>query len=159
MGFNSAFKGLKTFLPRPFFVILLRINVIIREKSNDWSTACSLPYASFIQSPQAVFVQCINLTLHLSVLPLKVKVRCTLVQALRFCTVRTVYKRCRGKLYPFLTTALKGGEGQLHAPAALYPRERPGTHCTGGWVNPRAGLDRCGKSHHHRDSIPGPSSL
>ena len=27
----------------------------------------------------------------------------------------------------------------------LYPRERPGTHCTGGWVGPRAGLDGCGK--------------
>ena len=23
--------------------------------------------------------------------------------------------------------------GQRHAPAALCPRERPGTHCTGGW--------------------------
>jgi len=31
--------------------------------------------------------------------------------------------------------------GQQHAPAALYPRERPGTHFTGGWVDPRAGLD------------------
>ena len=30
-------------------------------------------------------------------------------------------------------------------PRALYPRERPGTHCTGGWVGPRAGLDGCGK--------------
>jgi hypothetical protein len=28
----------------------------------------------------------------------------------------------------------------------LYPRERPGTHCIGGWVGPRAGLDGCGKS-------------
>ena len=36
--------------------------------------------------------------------------------------------------------------GQRHAPAALFPRERPGTHCTGGWVVPRAGLDRCRKS-------------
>ena len=36
--------------------------------------------------------------------------------------------------------------GQPHAPAALYPRERPGTHCTGSWVGPRAGLDRWGKS-------------
>jgi hypothetical protein len=27
----------------------------------------------------------------------------------------------------------------------LYPRERPGTHCTGGWVGPRAGLDVCEK--------------
>jgi hypothetical protein len=36
--------------------------------------------------------------------------------------------------------------GQSHTPAAIYPRERPGTHCTGGWVGPRAGLNRCGKS-------------
>jgi hypothetical protein len=28
--------------------------------------------------------------------------------------------------------------GQRHAPAAFYPRERPGTYCTGGWVDPRA---------------------
>jgi hypothetical protein len=48
--------------------------------------------------------------------------------------------------------------GQRHAPAAFYPRERPGTHCTGGWVGPRAGLDRCGKYRPHRDSIPGPFS-
>jgi hypothetical protein len=36
--------------------------------------------------------------------------------------------------------------GQRHAPAAFYPRERPGTHRTGGWVGPRASLDMCGKS-------------
>jgi hypothetical protein len=36
----------------------------------------------------------------------------------------------------------KGVSDQYHVPAALYPRERaPGTHCTGGWVVPRAGLD------------------
>jgi hypothetical protein len=40
----------------------------------------------------------------------------------------------------------------------LYPRERAGTHCTGGWVGPRAGLDVCEKSRPHRDSIPGLSS-
>ena len=40
----------------------------------------------------------------------------------------------------------------------LYSRERSGTHCTGGWVGPRAGLDGCGKYHPHRDSIPGPCS-
>jgi hypothetical protein len=28
----------------------------------------------------------------------------------------------------------------------MYPRERPGTHCTEGWVGPRVGLDRRGKS-------------
>jgi len=36
--------------------------------------------------------------------------------------------------------------GQRHALATPYPRERPGTHCTGGWVGLRAGLDSCGKS-------------
>jgi len=35
----------------------------------------------------------------------------------------------------------KGVSGQQHAAAALYPRGRSGTHCTGGWVGPRAGLD------------------
>jgi len=44
-------------------------------------------------------------------------------------------------------------------PRPLYPREKPGTHCIGGWVGPRAVLDLCGKSRPHRDSIPGPSSV
>jgi hypothetical protein len=38
-------------------------------------------------------------------------------------------------------------------PWPLYPRERPGTHCTGGWVGPRAGLDVCEKSRPHRDYV------
>jgi len=48
-----------------------------------------------------------------------------------------------------LTSALEGVRGQRHAPAATYPQERPGTHCTGGWVGLRAGQDRCGKSPSH----------
>jgi hypothetical protein len=48
--------------------------------------------------------------------------------------------------------------GKRHAPAALYPRERPGTHCTGDWVGRTADLDRYGKSRPHRDSIPRTSS-
>jgi hypothetical protein len=44
--------------------------------------------------------------------------------------------------YSSTTSALDGVSGQRHAPAVLYPGERtPGTHCTGGWVGPRAGLD------------------
>jgi hypothetical protein len=39
-----------------------------------------------------------------------------------------------------------GVGGQQHAPAALPPGKRPGTHCIGGWVGPRAGLDGCRKS-------------
>jgi hypothetical protein len=43
-------------------------------------------------------------------------------------------------------------------PRPLYSRKKPGTHCTGGWVGSRAGLDVYEKSRLHRDSIPGPSS-
>ena len=39
--------------------------------------------------------------------------------------------------------------GQRHAPASLYPQERPGTHFTGGWVGPRVE-----KSLPNWDSIP-----
>jgi hypothetical protein len=45
-----------------------------------------------------------------------------------------------------MTTALEGVRDQRHTSAAIYPRERPGTHCIGGWMGPGAGLDRCGKS-------------
>ena len=39
-----------------------------------------------------------------------------------------------------MTTALEGVNGEQHALTALYPRERHGTHCTGGWVGLRASL-------------------
>jgi hypothetical protein len=46
--------------------------------------------------------------------------------------------------------------GQRYAPADLPPGERPCTLYIGGWAGPRTGLDGCGKSLPHRDSIPGP---
>jgi hypothetical protein len=46
-------------------------------------------------------------------------------------------------LYP---QHLIGVGGQCHAPAALPPGKRAGTHCIGGWVDPTAGLDGYGKS-------------
>jgi len=52
-------------------------------------------------------------------------------------------QRCRSTLS--LTSALDGLGGQRHAPAALPPGKRPGTHCIGGWMGPRAGLNGCGK--------------
>jgi len=52
-----------------------------------------------------------------------------------------------------MATALEGVRVQLQAPAALYPRERPGTHRTGGRVGPKVGLDKWGKSRSHQDSI------
>jgi hypothetical protein len=89
----------------------------------------------------------------------KVKVKCTLVQALRLCTGRTAHRGSRGTALLFHDHGTrKGVRGLRHAPAALYPWERPSTHRTGGWVGPRASLDRCRKSRPHRDSIPVPSS-
>jgi hypothetical protein len=48
-------------------------------------------------------------------------------------------------LYSFLTSALERGVVST-TPRPLYPQERPGTHWTGGWVGPRAGVDVCEKS-------------
>ena len=45
-----------------------------------------------------------------------------------------------------LTSELDGVGGQRHASTALPLGKRPGTHCIGGWVGPRAGLDGRGKS-------------
>jgi hypothetical protein len=43
---------------------------------------------------------------------------------------------------PPVTTALDVVAVQLHVPAALPPGKRSGTHCTGGWMDPRVGLER-----------------
>jgi hypothetical protein len=41
-----------------------------------------------------------------------------------------------------LTATLDGGEWSASRPGRFTPRERaPGTHWTGGWVGPRAGLE------------------
>ena len=48
-----------------------------------------------------------------------------------------------------------GGQRTLRQ---LCLRERPVTHCIGGWVGLAAGLDECRKSRPHRDSISGPST-
>jgi hypothetical protein len=46
-----------------------------------------------------------------------------------------------GKLLLILDHKI-GVSVQRHTSAALYPREMtPGTHCTGGWMGPIAGLD------------------
>ena len=82
-----------------------------------------------------------DIIIHLS------KGKSHLVQVLKLCTSRKAHRGSRGIAILFYDQRhCKGVSGQRHAPAALYTRERPGTLCTGGWVGPRAGLDRCGKS-------------
>ena len=40
-----------------------------------------------------------------------------------------------------MTAALEGSEWSAARPGRTFPQERAGTHFTGGWVGPRAGLD------------------
>jgi len=48
----------------------------------------------------------------------------------------------RGSSGASLTSDTRCGVGgQLHAPDALTPGKRPGTHCIGGWVDRRVRLD------------------
>jgi hypothetical protein len=58
-----------------------------------------------------------------------------------------------------LASVLEGDGVASSMPRPLYPGERPSTYCTWGWVGHRVGLDGCGKSRRHRDSITRPSSL
>jgi hypothetical protein len=52
----------------------------------------------------------------------------------------------RGIALPFLDRGIRRGwVVNSTPPTALYPRERTGTHCRGGWVGPRASMDS-GKS-------------
>ena len=90
--------------------------------------------------------------------PKKVQVKFTLVQALGLCTGCTAHRGSRGIALPFHDHALEGDEGSASCPGHCLPPGKTGTHCTGGWVGPRASMHRCGKSRPHWDSIPGPSS-
>jgi hypothetical protein len=65
----------------------------------------------------------------------EVKVKFTLEQA------RKVQRGTR-----CIALSFYGVGGHCHAPAALPLGKRPSTHCIGGWVGPRASLDRCRKS-------------
>jgi len=57
-----------------------------------------------------------------------------------------------------MTAVLEGGELSAACPSHTYLWERPGTHFTGGWVGPRAGLDRR-KIFSPPGFDPGPSRL
>jgi hypothetical protein len=47
------------------------------------------------------------------------------------------------KIHIFLTSALAGGEWSALRPSRFTPEEKsPGTHWMGGWVDPRASLER-----------------
>jgi len=57
-----------------------------------------------------------------------------------------------------LTSVLDGGKVVNATSLPLYPQERPGTHCIGGWLAP--GTIWTGEENiaPHQDSNPGPST-
>jgi hypothetical protein len=69
----------------------------------------------------------------------------------------------QGSSDSFMTSALDGGEWSASrlSRALLSGEGTPGTHCTGGWVGPRAGLDTeaTGKSFALARIEPQSSSL
>ena len=71
----------------------------------------------------------------------KKKVKFTLKQVLK------TQRRSRSIVLLFvLNGVVDGGGWSAPRPGRFTPQKRPGTHCTGGWVGPRAGVDGCGKS-------------
>ena len=65
----------------------------------------------------------------------KVKVNCTLVQALRLYTGRTAHRGVEVLLYPFMTMALEGGEGSVSCPGCSLPPGKDPVHIVqeAGW--------------------------
>jgi hypothetical protein len=74
------------------------------------------------------------------------------------CRPEQAQRLDRGIALPFRDFGGRSGWVVSTTLRPLYPLDRPGTHCTEGWVGPRAGLDVCEKSRSYRDSFPGPSS-
>ena len=66
-----------------------------------------------------------------------VKVKVTLVQALRLCTGRTAHRGIRGIALRFHDHGNRRGEGSASRLGLSLPLEITGTYCTGGWVGPR----------------------
>ena len=82
-------------------------------------------------------------------LKVKVKVKFTLQQAKQGYKYSSTLS---------LTSAVDRG-GLSTPPSGRFTRwETDPVSITGGWVGLRVGLDRCGKSRPHRDSIHEPSS-
>jgi hypothetical protein len=78
----------------------------------------------------------------------KVKVNFTLQQ------VRSSIGGVKFKLYSLFNLGAIWGCVFNASPRLLYPRERPGTYCIGGWVGRRAGLDVCEKSRPQQGFYP-----
>ena len=77
------------------------------------------------------------------------------VQALKLCTGRTAYRGSRGIALPFHDHGTRRGWVVSVTSRPLFnPGKDPVPIVQEAGFDPRAGLDRCGKSRPHWDSIP-----
>jgi hypothetical protein len=74
-------------------------------------------------------------------LALRVRVTCMLLRIIKFTLLQASWpwRGGRGIALPILNLGTRRGWVVSTTPPPFYPRERPGTHCTGGWVGPTAG--------------------
>jgi hypothetical protein len=70
------------------------------------------------------------------------------------------YTKLRGSVKGLATYSIS--QFPIHFPSRALPCaitfHLGSIHCIGGWIGPRAGLEKCGKYCPHRESKPGPSS-
>jgi hypothetical protein len=92
---------------------------------------------------------------------LKVKVKLMVKVKIKFAQKQTMkaQRGNKGIAYSFFNLGARLGWVVNATPRPIDPRERPSTHCIGGWVGPRAGLDGYEKYRPHGNSIPRPSAL
>ena len=94
-----------------------------------------------------------------SILHFSKKVKCTLVQALRLCTGRTVHRGSRGIALPFLDHGTRRGWGVSVTPRPLFTSGKDPVPIIqeAGWA-PGPVWTGAENLDPHRDSIPGPSN-
>jgi len=128
------------------------------HKKRGWQSREVLRYNTELQQWSVRIEPCIHKAQKCTVLRVKVKV--TLVQALRLCTDRTAHRGSRGIARYSSTvswpTALEGGKGSASRLGRSLPPGKKTRYSL--YIVHWVGLDRCGKSCLHLDSIAGPSS-
>jgi hypothetical protein len=115
----------------------------LRERNHSWIIC--IGHISFVEGskPDSVlrFVVFMAVTMEIKPNPTRSMTLCIFVDKGKGAPYKRPL-RPRGWVevqpYPFMTSALRWEWVVSTTPRPLNPRERPGTHCTGGWVGPRA---------------------
>jgi hypothetical protein len=115
-----------------------QITYNVRCKPNAWLSSISYWFV-FIHYNSYFIRTWSNWIRHISQPPVQDK---TKAKAVPLHAIKALGGERRYSSYSFSTSALDGGESSALGPGRALPSGRThGTHWTGGWVGPRAGLD------------------